>query len=302
VFDLSDISNAGGSFNIFDLGTTTQATGITFTGTPGLSGAKTEFTPTTVGNYDYVSLNGSPQHNFVSYSETITQSVIDQGTTWAVSDGASIDSTPITDTPVGTAPMMNQNRAASKVLFSTANSGALGQSVNTPTNSAGFIGSVWVRNASSGLKLKINSSATEVQYGAEIDIPQSNSWQRITTGRASFPGQVNNMSLFIRNVTGNANSSVEIWGVQFEISTGTGAGVVGETMPRPYQAILADTYSSLTINAFGNRISVIEQPVDALSDNDAYQTELGDKVPGGGIESDNIIDFSQGNPFGEDTF
>lgn len=301
VFDLSDASNAGGSFNIFNIGTTTQATGITFTGTPGTSGAKAEFTPTTTENFDYVSLNGSPQHNFLSYSETITQSIIDQGTTWTVSDGASVDSTLVADTPVGTAPMMNQSRAGTKVVFSTASSGALSQSVNTPTNSSGFIGSVWVRNASPGLKLKVNSSPTAEQYGAEIDIPQSTSWQRITTGRAGFPGQINNMSLHIRSATGAANASVEIWGVQFEISSGATASTVGDTLPRAYQAT-SGTFSSLTINAFGNRISSIEQPVDALSDNDAYQTELGDKIPGGGIAADNIIDFSQNNPFGEDSF
>jgi len=300
-FNLSDSSNAGSAFSVYDQDTSTQSTGVTSSGTPGTTNAKVTFVPSATGVYNFKALNGATQRNVLQYSEGLDSTIASNETSWITSP-AQTDSTnkpvitTISDTPIGNAP---SGRTATKIVFPQATTGHIGQSASISSNSNAFIGSVWVRNASPGLKLRVNTSPTDGLYGSEIDIPQSTSWQRITTGRGGFPSNLSNCSLYIRNVTGNANASVEFWGVQLEQSSGSTANTVGETLPTVYQSIPGNTYSANNTSIIGNNASVLEEAIDALADNTAIESFITKDTTD---LSDNIIDFTESNPFGDNEF
>ena len=65
-----------------------------------------------------------------------------------------------------------------------------------------------------------------------------------------------------------------------------------------YQNVVA-SYSATELSVDGQQVRVIEVPTDALSDNTTFENFIDKNT---GVASDNIIDFSQSNPFGEDIF
>ena len=275
-FDQSHESNKFARLSIYNTGTTTEATGVTTSGTLGSAGAYTKFTPPTTGTYEYKALNGSTQYNIVLHSGDIEAGI---GSGWTLANSTVTGSNQVD--PLGA------NNAVT-IELSSLPSAVSTNSYSSPSPD-GIIGSIYVKNSGPGLKLQVVNGENVTQVGAEMVIPQSTSWQRIEIRDQSFTH--NNATLRVLNSSGVA-SSVTIWGAMMQVN---GYSISAQYA---YQNVVT-SYSATELSVDGQQVRVIEVPTDALSDNTTFENFIDKNT---GVASDNIIDFSQSNPFGEDIF
>lgn len=297
IFDLSDSSLTGHLFNFYpdgDGATESFPTAVR-TGTAGQAGANLKLTPTAVGDHDYRSFNGATRRNLFAYSEDLVAGLaagVWQVKAYNPEDGVDYPVHYPTLASVSQAGV-GLNGTATRITFpgSSLSDGTIYQEINhgaalTPSR---YKASIWVRNASPGLKAYVASQAYRswetAQYIYNIDIPVSSDWQRINI-ESSFPGQLTTPVLAIQNTTGAAGASVEVWGAQIEERT---LETIADA-PSVYQKV-EQNYNANTANAFGNIMKVIQPVSETLGDNVAIESF-----------GDNLIDFTEINPFGDNDF
>ena len=297
IFDLSDSSLTGHLFNFYpdgDGATESFPTAVR-TGTAGQAGANLKLTPTAVGDHDYRSFNGATRRNLFAYSEDLVAGLaagVWQVKAYNPGDGA--------DYPVHypTVESISQagvglNGTATRITFpgSSISDGTIYQEINNGAAAVpgAYKGSIWVRNASPGLKAYVTSNPVRdwenTDFVYNIDIPVSSDWQRITI-QASFPGALTTPVLVIQNTTGAEGATVEVWGAQLEERT---PQTIGD--PASVYQKVEQNYNANTVNAFGSVMRVVQPVSDALGDNVAIESF-----------GDNLIDFTEINPFGDNNF
>lgn len=85
-----------------------------------------------------------------------------------------------------------------------------------------FTASIWVRNASSGLNLRIFRDGSGTVESTSVSIPVSSSWQKISISY-TFVNTQTGVRFDILNYTGGSGASVEVYGAQLENRSFTGA-------------------------------------------------------------------------------
>jgi hypothetical protein len=158
--------------------------------------------------------------------------------------------------------------------------------------------SIYVKNADAGLKLEAFGQAFSGVV-EEIDIPSSSEWQRIAVfantkdiGNGQTSNQfTDSLPVFrISSIDNFVARSVTIWGAMTEFNA------YSKIQATPYQQVVA-SFDPSGVAVTGKDTVVLDEQIDTLADNQAFEdfgkTDIG---------SDNIIDFSNSNPFGEDTF
>lgn len=297
IFDLSDSSLAGHLFNFYPDGdgTTESFSTAVRTGTAGQAGANLKLTPTAAGYHDYRSFNGATRRNLFAYSEDLVAGLA--AGVWQVKAYDPGDSS---DYPIHhpTVQSISQagvglNGTANLITFpgSSLSDGTIYQEINhgaalTPSR---YKASIWVRNASPGLKAyvavnPVKDWETEA-FLFNIDIPVSSDWQRITI-QSQFPGNAQSPLLAIQNTSGAEGASVEVWGAQIEERT---LATIGD--PASIYQKVEQNYNANTANSFGSTMRVVQSATDALADNVAIESF-----------GDNLIDFTNANPFGDMDF
>lgn len=297
IFDLSNSSLTGHLFNFYpdgDGATESFPTAVR-TGTAGQAGANLKLTPTAVGDHDYRSFNGATRRNLFAYSEDLVAGLaagVWQGKAYNPGDGADYPVHYPTLASVSQAGV-GLNGTATRISFpgSSNTDGTIYQRINhgaalTPSR---YKASIWVRNASPGLKAYVAVNPVRAweteSFLFDIDIPVSSDWQRISI-QAQFPGISQTPVFAIQNTTGATGASVEVWGAQIEERT---LETIADA-PSVYQKV-EQNYNANTANAFGSVMRVVQPVSDALADNVAIESF-----------GDNLIDFTNANPFGDMDF
>ena len=274
-FDQSHASNhiSGDSaveLGIYNNGTTTLANGYNQT--------TKKFTPVVTGTYEYKALNGASRQNDLFFTSRLADGI--PSNTW--------QQTSVAGVPTNVDPIGGNN--ANTYTFQATNSGSLSQAVSISPSGRYFTASIYVKSATAGMKLRMDNSANDA-LGAEVDIPQSSEWQRVSV-QASFGANISTPRVSIVNTSGTENiTSVQLWGAMLQNSSGA-LEALGNYQP------VGSTFSATDLRITGGEAKVIVSR-DALSDNTALESFIDKNT---GVASDNIIDFSQSNPFGEDTF
>jgi hypothetical protein len=274
-FDQSHASNdiSGDSaveLGIYNNGTTTLANGYNQT--------TKKFTPVATGTYEYKALNGASRHNDLFFTSRLADGI--PSNTW--------QQTSVAGVAINVDPIGGNN--ANTYTFQATNSGSLSQAVSISPSGRYFTASIYVKSATAGMKLRMDNSANDA-LGAEVDIPQSSEWQRVSV-QASFGANISTPRVSIVNTSGTENiTSVQLWGAMLQHGTGA-LEALGNYQP------VGSTFSATDLRITGGEAKVIVSR-DALSDNTALENFIDKNT---GVASDNIIDFSQSNPFGEDTF
>ena len=159
--------------------------------------------------------------------------------------------------------------------------------------------SIYVKNADAGLKLQAFAGGDDQLIVEEIDIPSSTEWQRIAVFANTKDignGQTSNHFFYaqpvfrISSIDNDVDRSVTIWGAMTEFNA------YSKTQATPYQQVVA-SFDPSGVAVTGKDTIVIDEQVDTLADNQAFE-DFGKSTLG----SDNFIDFSNSNPFGEDSF
>jgi hypothetical protein len=311
-FDQSHISNrhlySSPRLSFFNNGTSTEAEGVVtysdkdgdggYQGNgdqvyyPGYPGSCVKFTPQTSGTYQYKSLNGADgvTNNKMFYTNDInagldqgiwTKNNLDVTATGVASPRGTLDATTVTFLG-NNAPTFTR----------------LEQAMSSFPNPDGVIMSIYVKNADAGLKLEAFGQAFSGVV-EEIDIPSSSEWQRIAVfantkdiGNGQTSNQfTDSLPVFrISSIDNFVARSVTIWGAMTEFNA------YSKIQATPYQQVVA-SFDPSGVAVTGKDTVVLDEQIDTLADNQAFedfgQTDIG---------SDNIIDFSNSNPFGEDTF
>jgi len=312
-FDQSHISNrhlySSPRLSFYNNGTTTEAEGVVtysdkdgdggYLGNgdqvyyPGYAGSCVKFTPQTSGTYQYKSLNGE---DVLTNNKMFYTNDIDAGLTQGIWTKTNVD---VTATSVAS-PRGTLDATTIKFLGNNAPVFArIEQAMTSAPNPDGVIMSIYVKNADAGLKLQAFGQISGILV-EEIDIPSSSEWQRIavfanTTDdgsgriRTQFTdGQPVFRIVSINNTEGDR--SVTIWGAMTEFNA------YGKIQATPYQQVVA-SFDPSGVAVTGKDTIVIDEQVDTLADNQAFE-DFGKSTLG----SDNFIDFSNSNPFGEDSF
>lgn len=310
-FDQSHVSNrhASAVLSFYDKGTTTEAEDVVFYSdrygnggdnyqgdanyVAGFAGSCVKFTPKVSGTYDYKSLNVNiTRGNKMFYTSDINAG-IDQGI-WTKTN---VD---VTATGV-TSPRGTQNAVTLTFLGNSAPVlTRISQSMSSFPNPDGVIMSIYVKNADAGLKLRAFGQASQGVV-EEVDIPSSTEWQRVTVfantkdiGNGQASNQFTDSQPVFEIVADDnfTDRSITIWGAQTEFNA------YARSEAAPYQEVVT-AWSPTGIALTGKDVIVNDNQIDNLADNQAFEdfgnTDLG-------IGQDNLIDFSQMNPFGEDEF
>jgi len=312
-FDQSHISNrhaySSARLSFYNNGTTSEAEGVVtysdkdgdggYQGNgdqvyyPGYAGSCVKFTPQTSGTYQYKSLNGEDgqTNNKMFYTNDI-----DAGLTQGIWEKNNVNVTATgVASPRGTLD-------ATTVTFLGNNAPTftrVTQSMASAPNPDGVIMSIYVKNADAGLKLQAFAGGTEQLVVEEIDIPSSSEWQRIAVFANTKDignGQTSNHFFYefpVFRIVAPDNSvarNITIWGAMTEFNA------YSRTQARPYQQVVA-SFDPLGVAVTGKDTIVIDEQVDTLADNQAFE-DFGKSTLG----SDNFVDFSNSNPFGEDSF
>ena len=312
-FDQSHISNrhlfGSPRLSFYNNGTTTEAEGVVtysdkdgdggYLGNgdqvyyPGYTGSCVKFTPQTSGTYQYKSLNGE---DVLTNNKMFYTNDIDAGLTQGIWTKTNVD---VTATSVAS-PRGTLDATTIKFLGNNAPVlTKIEQAMASFPNPDGVIMSIYVKNADAGLKLQAYGQSSGILV-EEIDIPSSSEWQRIAVfanttddGSGRIREQFTDGHPVFRIVSINnteGDRSVTIWGAMTEFNA------YGKIQATPYQQVVA-SFDPSGVAVTGKDTIVIDEQVDTLADNQAFE-DLGKSTLG----SDNFIDFSNSNPFGEDSF
>ncbi len=310
-FDQSHISNRylSSKLSFYEKGTTTVAEGVVtysdrygnggYQGNgdqeyyPGYSGSCVKFTPSASGTYDYKSLNVDAfMGNKMFYTNDInagltqgiwTKTNVDVTATSVASPRGTLDATTIQFLG-NSAPVLTR----------------ISQSMSSLPNPDGVIMSIYVKNADAGLKLQAYGQ-TGGSIVESLDIPSSPEWQRVAVFANTKDignGQTSNhftdgLPIFrIISADNNVARNITIWGAMTEFNAYARSAI------GPYQQVVS-AWDPDGVALTGKDVIVTDGQIDTLADNQAFEdfgnTDLG-------IGQDNLIDFSQVNPFGEDEF
>ena len=146
------------------------------------------------------------RRNLLTYSETFDNAGWGKlgGVTITPNTSTAPDGTLTADTLSGTSitPQLILNQAVTRTIN-------VGETYTV---------SVWVRNATSNLILRIARSGAGTYEDATIAVPASSSWQRISVSRTFLNAQTG-VRFDITMSGGTADLSVELWGAQLEMNT-----------------------------------------------------------------------------------
>lgn len=295
-FDQSHVSNQFSKLDFFENGTTTQAQtvvrnserypGTPQTGTayePGYAGSVVKFTPNATGTYQYKSLNNVHLNKLLYTSDINAGITADIWETQAVTVTATNQLSPRETTDAVT--LQFSLGAPVEAYFR--------QTASSSPNPDGVINSIYVKNASAGLKLQaVDGSNNNVIK--EVDIPTGASWQRVGVF-ATGPDQATlftatQVMFRITPINNTVARNITVWGAMTEFNARA------RTTIQPYQEV-TDQWTASGQMTSGKNATVIDGQIDTLADNKAFE-DFGNTD----IGSDNIIDFSNSNPFGEDSF
>jgi hypothetical protein len=276
VFDGSALSPST-ELGIYESGTTTLAKGFIGKQPFPNETANARFTPEESKTYDYKILNGTGRANQLFYTENIQTGI--NASVW-VGSGV-INEASIVGPGPGSASLIR--------CFST--SGSLSQVVSLGSGARHFAFSAYFRNLNLDLvdvnnvnkvMLTIRDASTDALVST-VAVPSGSDWQRVlATG--SLPANVTSIKVELEFLSAPLSTQVEIWGPMLESRSTTPITEAGD-----YQPIGAD------LNPVGTRFEgstiKISESKDTLSDNESIEAF-----------GDNLLDFTNSNPFGEDSF
>ena len=277
-FDGSAFANNIG-LGIYESGTTTLAKG--FTGKQPFPNRTdiARFTPEESKSYEYKILNGSVRSNALFYSDSMLGGF--NNSVW-VTSGTVIEASIEGPGPGGASIIRS---------FGSGNT-SFSQVVALTVGAKHFALSAYFRNLNLDLVdvNNVNKVMLNVLHGETDDVigtvavPGGSDWQRVVA-TGSLPSNITTVKVELLFSTGlPLNTQVEIWGPMLEHRSTTAITEAGD-----YQPIGADL-NPLGTRFEGGSIKIIESK-DALSDNES--------IEGFG---DNLLDFTNSNPFGEDSF